>query len=124
MEQKERESFVRGASGGCHRVDDRVIHHHTSNGRQDVTANQSAVFVKAVAAIGPLFKARTVAEGLTGDGLFTLVFIFNLAVKTHPNPVMQGNSVVFKGVNHIFKAGVGAGAIPELNRVHLGLQSR
>ena len=115
---------MRGALGGCHRVDDRVIHDHTSDGREDVPTNQSAVFVKAVTAIGPLFKACTVAEGLTGDGLFTLVFIFNLAVKTHQNTVMQGNSIVFKGVNHIFKAGVGAGAITELNRVHLGLQSR
>ncbi len=115
---------MRGALGGCHRVDDRVIHHHSSDGREDVTADESTIFVKAITAIGPLLETRAVTEGLTGNGLFTLIFIFNLAVKTHPNPVVQGDSVVLKGVNHIFKAGVGAGAITELNRVHLGLQCR
>ena len=124
LKQKEREGFARRASGGCHRVDDRVIHHHTSNGRQDVTADQSAVFVKAVTAIRPLFKTSAITEGFAFDGLFTLVFVINLTVKPNPNPVMQGDSIVFIGMNHIFKTGVGARAITKLNRMHVGLQSR
>ena len=49
-------------SGGGHRIDDRVIHHHAADGGEDVAANQGTVFIETVAAEAPLFDARAVTE--------------------------------------------------------------
>ena len=42
MKQKGMEGFAGVASGGCHRVDHRVIHHHTSNGRMNFFSIESS----------------------------------------------------------------------------------
>ena len=49
-------------SGGGHRVDDRVIHHHAAHGGEDVATDQGTVFIETVAAEAPLFNARAVTE--------------------------------------------------------------
>ena len=79
-------------SGGGHRVDDCVIHHHTAHGGEDVAADQGTVFIEAISAEAPLFDARAIAERFAFAGRIQLFIVLNFTVETDPNPVMQTNS--------------------------------
>ena len=90
-------------SGGGHRVDDCVIHHHAAHGGEDVAADQGTVFIETIAAEAPLFDARAIAEGFALAGRIQLFIVLNFTVEADPNPVMQPNSGVLEGVDDILQ---------------------
>ena len=49
-------------SGGGHRIDDRVIHHHAAHGGEDVAADQGTVFIETVATEAPLLNPRSITQ--------------------------------------------------------------
>ena len=76
-------------SGGGHRVDDCVIHHHTAHGGEDVAADQGPAFTEAVAAEAPLFDARANAEGFTLAGRIQLFIVLNFTVEADPTSCLR-----------------------------------
>ena len=73
-------------SGGGHRVDDCVIHHDTSNGGEDVTADQTTIFIETITPVGPLFDTRSIAERFVLQRLIQFVIVLNFSVEADPDP--------------------------------------
>ena len=99
-----------------------MIHNHTANSGEDVTADQRSLLIEAIASIGPLFNPCSIAQRFRLQWFLQFIIVFNFSVETNPDPIVETNAGVVESVDDIVEACKRCTAIAEFRLGCTGLQ--